>query len=258
MGKKKLKRYFKEILLNPYTGKIPSNTLPPASQVSRCLTLIKDARDYLPKFIRTTEEIDRCWMPISKHSTLHIQQPKAWYKTDSGSLEPQNELDTVDEGLLLYIAQSTCGNFRNFSISELFAVLSIKEAQFALKEIINENALENNRDTILRVQKAAALLSKAEQPLIKHGKRFKQGCRGARKDILQEILEKTYLSLYKTKKQKPSFKEVIKAFPINKYIQEVDSEAEKIYWQNGHGKEKTTTFKALSNRLTKIKKSHTS
>ncbi|MDH4100895.1 MAG: hypothetical protein OEV28_10020 [Nitrospirota bacterium] len=92
-----------------------------------------------------------------------------------------------------------------------------------------------------------------------HGNAFRQGSKQSRQDALGEVLERVVKEYFSQHDKLPQWKEVVDRLETlasmkHEVIQEVDIEAEFIYWRRKGGMEEKTAFEQLRERLTPIRK----
>ena len=94
-----------------------------------------------------------------------------------------------------------------------------------------------------------------------HGYKQHLGSKAPRYDALRLLLEKTFRGLFQTLGHIPTNKEVINALESyddndswHKVIQEIDWDNEGVDWTDSRGREKTTSFGQIYNRMTPIRK----
>jgi len=88
------------------------------------------------------------------------------------------------------------------------------------------------------------------------------GSKAPRYDALRLLLEKTFRGLFQTLGHIPTNKEVINALESyddndggHKVIQEIAWDYDEVYWIDRRGREQTTSFGQIYNRITRIRKS---
>lgn len=206
------------------------------------------------------------WLYPDSHEFPYLPTDRKYYQT----------LDSSTETTIEY-ARQFCKKIEDIPDFKILAVLAIDEAYFTLDLMIRDGKSEDYPLVRECEQDAENLLAKAKELLAEedikearedisaaertiegmqhdaeHGRKFSNGPKQPRQDVLSREIEKTYIKLLKHNKKDPSAKEVWKSLSTGKDIQEIDDEI--IYWKNSRNSDKKTFFKSFQHRLTNIKK----
>lgn len=92
---------------------------------------------------------------------------KAWYKKKNDTADLVRSPDQVSEDLLSSIARGFIGVSQDINGYKVFAILAIKEAWEALKEILYYRRSEDSPEVMEHVQAAGSLLARAEKEAMK-------------------------------------------------------------------------------------------
>lgn len=176
----------------------PSGSYPPASQSSRCLIIIRDARaiwdiydyswhllkseplnpswpepeevDYPRDLLIVARDISNNFIGISSDAAIpgrHIAQGEQdWYKKIDGTYETYYSLDTNPEDAIEAAKRRALGEageiIEKIPDFAILAILAIEEAWFALTCIEEDGEPEDDLFILKSVQMAQSLLSQAE------------------------------------------------------------------------------------------------
>jgi hypothetical protein len=136
------------------------------------------------------------------------------------------------------------------------AIVAMFALAFAWRAM--SSVLLDEGDGVKNLRIAEGLLNVAmamvREPLAAKGEKFDNGSKGPRRDLLQRVIEKTVLDLRKKPGTFPTAKEVLERLPEGGKAKISKDSDGCIEWVNAQGKEKTTSFHSLQNRLTEIKK----